>query len=350
MKRYLLLTIAVLTVVGCTGTPDRPVPLPEMPALGEPVPLPADPHRQFDFWLGEWNVQNKHLRGGSWKDSGTARALIQPVVDGGAILEQWNGVLDGDPLIGFSIRAYDPSLGKWVIYLNWHGGKPGGFSPMHGTRREERMELFPPDDETQTRYTFSLARENSCQWDSANSKDGGKLWVTDWVMQFTRREAPLVADAANLPIRLPPESAADYPETRRLDSLIGSWYGQAQRLGPDGSWDQGTALARVSSMIEGFGLIQFVDTGWGERMFAALGYDTRADSWVAIRADNVSDGLLRLTGQIAEGSVTFASESIRETWSKQNEEIYRFDRAISGDGGVSWETVFSATFERIYEE
>ena len=118
--------LSLIMMVGCSGS--GPVPVPEMPSQGAAIPLPDDPHRQFDFWLGEWNVQNKHLRDGDWNDSGTAVALIQAVVDDGAVLEQWNGELGGDPLIGFSLRAYDPELGNWPVYLNWHGGRPGGLN------------------------------------------------------------------------------------------------------------------------------------------------------------------------------------------------------------------------------
>ena len=123
--------LSLITIVGCAGSP--PVPVPEMPSQGAAIPLPDDPHRQFDFWLGEWDVQNKRVRrNGEWNDTGTARALIQPVLDGGAVLEQWNGTLDGEPLIGFSLRALDPATHGWDIWLNWHTGKPGRFSHGQG--------------------------------------------------------------------------------------------------------------------------------------------------------------------------------------------------------------------------
>ncbi len=72
-----LLVVAIL--VGCAGS-DEPVPLPEMPAVGEPIPVAEEPDRQFDFWLGEWNVQNKHLRSAGWKDSGQAIATVKVVM------------------------------------------------------------------------------------------------------------------------------------------------------------------------------------------------------------------------------------------------------------------------------
>lgn len=346
----LALMFLSLTIVACGGT-GEPVPLPEMPALGKTVPISDEPRRQFDFWLGEWDVRNMHLRDGSWKDSGEARALIRPIVDGGAVLEQWNGSVGGDPLIGFSLRAYDPQLELWLVYLNWHAGQPGGFSLMHGRRGGERMELFPPDDDTQLRYSFSLAHENSCQWDSAQSQDG-EVWTPDWIMQFTRREPPRPVDASNATVRRPPDSAAAFPKTRELDFLIGAWDGVARALLDDGSWEQGTAVARVSSMLEGFGLLQFLDTGWGDKSFAALGYDTEETAWVALRTDNRSDGVLWMEGLPEGRSVTFTPRgdaSLRETWSCPAEDACDWQREVSGDGGATWQAVLGIRFSRVMD-
>ncbi|MHC4381010.1 MAG: hypothetical protein ACYSU1_07965, partial [Planctomycetota bacterium] len=36
------------------------------PAAQDPAPA-VDPARQFDFWVGEWQVQNRHLQpDGTW--------------------------------------------------------------------------------------------------------------------------------------------------------------------------------------------------------------------------------------------------------------------------------------------
>ena len=90
-------TSLLLAVTGCSDLPSRPVPLPEIPQLGDPVPLPAEPERYFDFWLGEWSVLNRKLdRRGNWRDAGDAVARIQPVAGGAAVLEQWTGTVDDE--------------------------------------------------------------------------------------------------------------------------------------------------------------------------------------------------------------------------------------------------------------
>jgi len=341
--RFLVASI-VIVGAGCSGLPDEPVPLPEFPAEGGPVALPDAPERQFDFWLGEWDVRNLTLSGKSFRDSGSALARVHPVVDGGAVLEQWSGTARGDRLIGSSLRAWDPALGRWVIWLNWHGGSPAGFSVMHGARNGERLEQFPPDDATRSRYAFSQLHEDSCQWDEARSEDGGESWTSSWVMQFTRRAAPRPLDASNAPIVAPPASAHD--QTRALDFLIGAWTGSARRLRDDGSWIETTARARVTTMIEGFALLQFLDTGDGEKTLAALGWDGGVDGWLSIRADNRGGGLTRMTGEIDAQGATFSAAGLRESWSCASADSCSFRRERSLDDGASWESVLEVELTR----
>jgi len=341
-----LLASTLLLGAACSGWTDEPVPLPEFPAAGAPLEIPDAPERQFDFWLGEWNVRNLTLADGSFEESGLAQARIQPVVDGGAVLEQWTGTARGNHLAGSSLRAWDPESDRWVIWLNWHGGSPGGFFPMYGERDGARIEQFPPADRTQLRYSFSQIHEDGCQWDESHSKDGGKSWVTTWVMQFTRSGAPRPLDADNAPIVDPPESARAHPRTRELDFLIGAWSGSARRLQQDGSWAETTARARIGTMIEGFALLQFLDTGDGEKTLAALGWDRQAGGWLAIRAGNRQVGLTRMIGEIAPLHASFATEALRESWrcDEENHCSFRRERPVAGVEG--WESVLEAELTR----
>lgn len=107
--RSLALLAAGLIACGSAGEPE---PLPPMPHSGAPVPLPDDPAREFDFWAGTWNVQNKHVTSdGNWEETGTAVARIDLVAGGRAVLERWSGEARS-PLHGFSLRSWDPELGK----------------------------------------------------------------------------------------------------------------------------------------------------------------------------------------------------------------------------------------------
>jgi hypothetical protein len=59
-------------------------------------------HRQFDFWLGEWDVtQNGKLAG---------RNSIHSILDGCAISEQWSGT---GGLKGSSLNFYNTETKRW---------------------------------------------------------------------------------------------------------------------------------------------------------------------------------------------------------------------------------------------
>jgi hypothetical protein len=72
-----------------------------------PVPMSAacnsPQHRQFDFWLGEWD-----LVGSDGKKSAEDRVV--QVLGGCALQENWTGVKSGQ---GLSFSAYDPATRRW---------------------------------------------------------------------------------------------------------------------------------------------------------------------------------------------------------------------------------------------
>lgn len=342
-------TLALLLLLAaCRGAPiaAEQVPPPPFEPIGDAVTLPDDPRRWFDFWVGAWNVTNHHLRDGAWVGSGEALARIWAVADGGAVVEQWNGELGGDPLIGFSLRAWDPELEAWSIWLNWHGGQPDGFSEMHGTRNGGRIEQFPPGNTEAIRYSFSETHRRSARWDQAQSRDGGETWQTNWIMQFRRREFARTVDASNAPIVTPPETPAEFEKTRRLDHLIGAWAGPATASGEENA----AVTARVTSMLEGYGLLQFVDIerdGRTERTMMALGWDKRAKGWVALRVDDGPAGIRKLLLEPGSRSedVAFATDGapwLRERWRCATRDDCRWTRETSDDGRA-WTVELEAT-------
>jgi hypothetical protein len=66
-------------------------------------PCSAPEHRQFDFWIGAWDV---------FDPSGTrvGRNTISAVLDGCALHEQWQGV---SGLRGTSLNTYAAGRGQW---------------------------------------------------------------------------------------------------------------------------------------------------------------------------------------------------------------------------------------------
>ena len=82
----------------------------------------AAEYRQFDFWIGKWNVFNpaNQLAGTS---------IIESELDGCLIEENWNGAFGGR---GRSLNVYDASTASWHQFWVSAGGCPLGNIVMEG--------------------------------------------------------------------------------------------------------------------------------------------------------------------------------------------------------------------------
>lgn len=95
--------------------------------------VPAQPcmqdarHRQFDFWVGQWDA------GPASAQNPTTRSAITSILDGCVIAEHWAG---GQ---GRSINAYDRDDGRW--HQTWVGLSPFGHLRMSGGLQGEDMVL-----------------------------------------------------------------------------------------------------------------------------------------------------------------------------------------------------------------
>ncbi len=192
--------------------------------------------REFDFWAGEWDVNLRQIQSdNSWKDWKQSHAKIYKILDGRAILELWEEKGDLSPantIIGYSLRYYDNEQDKWILWLNWPGVNRSGSSGLTGTFRHGRGEFFserPISDSTSliSRYTFSDITGNSLRWDDAFSKDGGKTWAANWIMEFSRtgqqKELP---DGDSLHTFRKGERCQGDP-FKKLEDFVGEWSGTA---------------------------------------------------------------------------------------------------------------------------
>lgn len=188
------------------------------------------PHREFDFWIGEWSVQNRHFRNGQWVDTDVTRARITPVCGKRAILEEWTGVLHGAFMNGFSLRAYDPGREDWALLLSWTTDGNSTFGRLRGRFRHGRGEFFSSWTDSQgpvtQRYSFSDGLPNTVRWDSAMTRDGGASWATDWIMEFSRtRAAEEVTQDRLFDVAWTEGIVSPHAQARALDWLVGEWKG-----------------------------------------------------------------------------------------------------------------------------
>ena len=141
-------------------------------------PLPPEA-RQFDFWIGEWDV--------AWGDDRHGANNITAVLDDAVILENFNGQ-PGTPLVGMSVSVYNQALGKWQ--QTWVDNQ-GGYLDFVGEFNDGRMILqrhatIEGQAVMQRMVWYNIAPDE-LDWNWERSDDQGRTWNTLWHIHYTRR-------------------------------------------------------------------------------------------------------------------------------------------------------------------
>ncbi|MGD8698849.1 MAG: hypothetical protein PVJ43_06140 [Gemmatimonadales bacterium] len=123
-------------------------------------------HRQFDFWLGDWEVTD------------TAGAIvgsnrIARVASGCGLLENWRGATGTE---GTSLNWYEPQNGQWHqvwvgsgYYLCLTGGIEDGNMILSGDRQTpggvvvDQITWIPLDD-GRVRQVWKVSRDSGGSW------------------------------------------------------------------------------------------------------------------------------------------------------------------------------------------
>jgi len=244
--------------------------------------------RQFDFWIGSWDVNLRAIQpDNTWKETIKAHARVYPILDGKAILELW----DSPTIKGFSLRHYAPEKKKWVLHLDWPNEKESSFSSLEGSFRHCRGEFFASEKNKISRYTFCDITPESLRWDDAYSKDGGKTWTFDWIMEFSRTEAK--PDWPSTTEALTSENAGsrrkgNEEEFAMIGALAGNWTGEIEVINAD-SRARVSAKMSVYKILDGCAVIQFLEYELDEkthRNFSMLTYNAVAKRFEELSLDN----------------------------------------------------------------
>jgi len=139
----------------------------------------APQHRQFDFWLGQWEVT-----GAQGQRVGSNR--IERVLDGCALYESWTGA---GPSRGHSLSAWDSGDNRWhqtwidnsgaVLLLA--GGIINGEMVMEGERR------LPDGTQTLERITWTPNADGTVRQRWQSSRDQGMRWTTTFDGVYRKR-------------------------------------------------------------------------------------------------------------------------------------------------------------------
>jgi hypothetical protein len=149
------------------------------PLAAQPGPeCASEESHQFDFWIGEWEVEAEGRIAGT--------SSIRPILDGCVVQETWRGARG---TAGSSLNFYNPASDAWQQFWVWRNGTTleleGAFADgvmvlegesidREGVRVRNRISWFDNDDGTVRQH-----------WQV--SKDGGATWVTAFDGLYRRR-------------------------------------------------------------------------------------------------------------------------------------------------------------------
>jgi hypothetical protein len=149
--------------------------------------MAGDPHRQFDFWLGEWEVRDPDGRL-------VGRNRIDRLFGGIGLQEHWEGA---SGLRGVSYNVFVPELGQW--HQTWVDSS-GELLLLGGGFRDGSMVLEGMTASVRHRISWSVIDNDPDRvrqlWETSN--DDGASWQLAFDGRYRRMDATAVASTGEL--------------------------------------------------------------------------------------------------------------------------------------------------------
>lgn len=297
------------------------------------------PYRQFDFWLGEWDVP------GPPGLPAIPSSRISEALYGCAIIEHWQ---PRSAPHGRSINSYDAASGVWRqtwVPENTQNGRPlrlagnllpNGSMQMSGVRHH---------------WFFGIAFIDSVTWtaldqDHVNQAFSLDIPAINFHLQGVVRYARSANFVENAPFGSPRcQPGGDAAENRMLDFTIGRWEvsaGDGRKLGK--------SEIVVDPTVSGCLIEEEFAGPHGYRALGWLYYDALVNRFYRTYVDSEGrrfelSGLPTVNPLVLEGPLPGTTQLIRMTWTTQGDGLLQ-TWALSTDGGATWNDVETYTFER----
>lgn len=151
------------------------------------LPCSRPEFRQFDFWIGEWDVYGKNgQKAGSSK--------ISLILDSCIILEEWTSANKSMGILyaGKSFNKYNPSTDQWQ--QTWVDNVGGSTEFLKGHYDNKKMIfetnpfIFLKDTMAIRKLTFYDLDPDKVRQHGEISKDKGVTWVTEYDLEYRRRK------------------------------------------------------------------------------------------------------------------------------------------------------------------
>ena len=146
------------------------------------APCSAQEHRQFDFWVGKWDVYP------TGTDRLVSHSLIESVYGGCGVRENWMPLSGAD---GGSLSIYVPRENAWrQTWIDSRGARvefSGGWHDEAMILEGMWNDVLGPGRDALVRMTYTKSEDGSVRQLGEASEDGGKTWAPSF--DFTYRKA-----------------------------------------------------------------------------------------------------------------------------------------------------------------
>jgi hypothetical protein len=154
-------------------------------ASSQPPPCTGAQHKQFDFWVGEWDLTWPGTAAGQTAHGSNS---VKSTLDGCVVQENFSG-LDAMPLRGISVSMFDARSGKWK--QTWVDNQ-GGYLDFTGEFRDgqmmlQRESIKADGTKVQQRMVYKNISPDEFDWSWERSLDGGKTWQVLWPIHYKRK-------------------------------------------------------------------------------------------------------------------------------------------------------------------
>jgi hypothetical protein len=290
----------------------------------------APEYRQFDFWLGSWDVG---VPGVGF--AGTN--IVERELDGCVVEENWT---DGGR--GRSMNTYDASDGQWHQHWVYSGGGPSsvlvldGFSPGPGTLWMGGIRLSPAGAEVRDSITWTAITPDSVRQHWLVFVNGVFAGAFDG--RYRR-----VAEVTPVPVGFSP-TCTNRPANHQFDFLLGQWQ-VTYAAGSGAGLASSPVTSRVMSDLDHCLIEETVEGPGGYRGWSFSAYQPGPQLWHRTYVDNRGQRI-RLTGtQASDGTMVLAGSKrtpdgrevlVRVTWEALTTDLVSQRWEYSGDGGATW--------------
>jgi hypothetical protein len=149
-----------------------------------PTPCEAPQQKQFDFWIGEWDLSWPGEKPG---EMGHGTNSIKRIMDGCIVQENFSGG-DSMHLRGTSVSVYDTNSHHWK--QTWVDNE-GGYLDFSGELKDGEMilqrESVRDGAKILQRMVWKNISSQEMDWTWEASRDGGKTWQVNWPIHYKRK-------------------------------------------------------------------------------------------------------------------------------------------------------------------